>query len=33
MAILAMAMYALVGLVEKSVCRWQVAATSQTVAM
>jgi NitT/TauT family transport system permease protein len=33
MAILAMAMYALVGLIEKWVCRWQVAGVSQTVAM
>jgi NitT/TauT family transport system permease protein len=33
MAILAMLMYAVVGLIERRICRWQVAGISQTVAM
>jgi NitT/TauT family transport system permease protein len=33
MAVLAMVMYAVVGVIERRVCRWQVAAVSQTVAM
>ncbi len=33
MAILAMLMYAVVGLIERRVCRWQVASVSNTVAM
>ena len=33
MAILAMLMYAVVGVIERRICRWQVAGISQTVAM
>ena len=33
MAILAMLMYAVIGLLERWICRWQVAGVSQTVAM